>query len=299
MFTRRDVMKAAIAGSAASLSTTANRAGAAQGALSWSHFPAGPNGYFRAPVLLTGETDALLIDGGFTLPDGRAVAAAIKATGKRLNVIYVSQSDPDYYFSLRPIKDAFPDANVIAAPATVEAIRTSMEDKIGVWGPQLKENGPQAIADLIVPEVDAATRLNLEGEAIEIMEADGLNNRRTLFVPSLNAVFGGVLIFSGLHVWTADTSSKEARQAWIAELDRIAARKPAVVVPGHMTENAPLDASAIAYTRDYLVAFEEELSKAADSSALIAAMKARYPQAGLDAALEIGAKVIKGEMNWG
>lgn len=34
--------------------------------LTWQHFPAGPNGFFRAPVLLSGSTEALLIDGGFT-----------------------------------------------------------------------------------------------------------------------------------------------------------------------------------------------------------------------------------------
>jgi hypothetical protein len=49
--------------------------------LTWKHFPAGPNGFFRAPVLLSGATEALLIDGGFTLSDGKAVANAITASG--------------------------------------------------------------------------------------------------------------------------------------------------------------------------------------------------------------------------
>ena len=79
----------------------------------------------------------------------------------------------------------------------------------------------------------------------------------------------------------------------------MAARKPAVVVPGHMAVTAAVDASAIKYTRDYLVAFEEELAKAADSAALIAAMTKRYPNAGMGVALQIGAKVAKGEMKWG
>jgi hypothetical protein len=48
-----------------------------------------------------------------------------------------------------------------------------------------------------------------------------------------------------------------------------------------------------------LIAFEEELAKAIDSGALIAAMKRRYPQAGMGIALDIGAKVAKGEMKWG
>ena len=91
----------------------------------------------------------------------------------------------------------------------------------------------------------------------------------------------------------------EARAAWVKTLDAMAARKPAVVVPGHMAPERAMDASAIRYTRDYLVAFEEELAKAADSAALIAAMTKRYPNAGMGVALQIGAKVAKGEMKWG
>jgi hypothetical protein len=48
----------------------------------------------------------------------------------------------------------------------------------------------------------------------------------------------------------------------------------------------------------YLLAFEIELAKASDSAALIAAMTQRYPDAGM-VALQIGAKVAKGEMKWG
>jgi hypothetical protein len=66
-----------------------------------------------------------------------------------------------------------------------------------------------------------------------------------------------------------------------------------------MTAGVALDASAIQYTRDYLLAFERELAKAADSAALIAAMTQRYPDAGMGVALQIGAKVAKGEMKWG
>jgi hypothetical protein len=50
----------------------------------WKHFPAGTHGFFRAPILVTGRREAVLIDGGFTLSDGRAVAEAIEATGKML-----------------------------------------------------------------------------------------------------------------------------------------------------------------------------------------------------------------------
>lgn len=298
MITRRTVMKTTLAIGAAAAFAPAGL-GHAAASLTWKHFPAGQTGFFRAPVLLSGATEAVLIDGGFTLSDGKAVADAIKATGKKLTTIYISQSDPDYYFGLAPIKAAFPDARVLAAPATVSAIQGNVEKKLAVWGPQLKDNGPQVLADVVLPEAFDGKTLTVDGETIEIVDAEGLPNRRYLFVPSLNAVFGGVMIFSGVHVWTADTNSAELRAAWRANLDAIAARKPAIVVPGHMTPDAKTDLSGVEHTRAYLAAFDEELAKAKDSAALKAAMEARFPGLGMGVALDIGAKVATGEMQWG
>ncbi|MBN9144474.1 MULTISPECIES: MBL fold metallo-hydrolase [unclassified Novosphingobium] len=272
---------------------------APQTALTWQHFPAGQNGFFRAPVLLTGPSEALLIDGGFTYPDGKALADAIKATGKVLTTIYISQSDPDYYFSIKPVREAFPDARVIAASETIAAIKGNVEKKLAAWAPQLKENGPQTLDDIVFPEAFDGPDLSVDGETVEIVAAEGLANRRYLWVPSLQAVFGGVLIFSGVHVWTADTQAKEQRAVWIRNLDAIAARNPAIVVPGHMESDAALGLTAIEYTKSYLLAFEEALDAAKDSTALKAAMEARFPDLGMGVALDIGAKVATGEMQWG
>jgi glyoxylase-like metal-dependent hydrolase (beta-lactamase superfamily II) len=299
MTTRRDVIKNVAAAGVATATLGVRNAMAANTNLTWKHFPAGEHGFFRAPVLISGTREAVLIDGGFTLPDGKALAEAIKISGKKLTTIYISQSDPDYYFSLAPIKAAFPDARITAASATIAAIKGNVEKKLASWGPQLKENGPQALADIVIPEAFDGRTLALENHTIEIVDADGLANRRYVWVPSLNAIFGGVLVFSGVHVWTADTQGAEARAAWVKTLDAMVARKPAVVVPGHLLPSAAIDASAIRYTRDYLVAFEGELARAADSAALIAAMTKRYPDAGMGVALQIGAKVAKGEMKWG
>ena len=298
MYTRRQIMKTTLAAGAAALAP-ASLAKAASAKLTWKHLPAGPNGFFRAPVLLSGPTEALLIDGGFSYPDGRALADTIKASGKKLTTIYISQSDPDYYFSLKPVREAFPDAKVVAASATLEAIKGSVEKKLAVWGPQLKENGPQTLADVVLPQPFDGPTLTVDGETVEIVTIEGLANRRYLWVPSLQAVFGGVMIFSGVHVWTADTQTKEQRAAWVANLDKIAARKPGIVVPGHMTADAATDLSAVEHTKKYLLAFEEELAKAANAAALKAAMEARFPNLGMGVALDIGSKVAKGEMKWG
>lgn len=298
MFSRRQIMKTTLALGAAAAFAPVDLAHAAASKLTFKHFPAGPNGFFRAPVLVTGPTEALLIDGGFSYPDGRALVDAIKASGKTLTTIYISQSDPDYYFSLKPIHEAFPDAKVLAASATLAAIKGNIEGKLATWGPMLKENGPQTLADVVFPEAFDGPSLSVDGEVVEIVTVKGIDNRRYLWSPSLKAVFGGVLVFSGVHVWTADTQAKEQRAAWVAALDEIAARQPAVVVPGHMVADAATDLSAVAHTKAYLLAFEEELPKAADAAALKAAMEARFPGLEMGVALDIGSKVAKGEMKW-
>lgn len=281
------------------MTNSTNTVKGAGSALSWEAFPAGENGFFRAPILLSGQQEAILIDGGFTLSDGRALAEKIVASGKTLTTIYVSQSDPDFYFSLAPIKAAFPDARVLAASETLNAIKANVEKKLETWGPQLQDNGPQALADVVLPTAYDEATLELEGQKIDIVTAQGLENRRYLWVEDLQAIFGGVMVFSGAHVWTADTASIEARSAWLKMLDAMEARQPKVVIPGHMAADAPTGVAAIQHTRNYLVAYEEELAKAADSAALIAAMTERYPNLGMGVALQIGAKVCTGEMPWG
>ncbi|UOA29267.1 MBL fold metallo-hydrolase [Pseudosulfitobacter sp. DSM 107133] len=297
MLTRRTVLKTTLAAGAAA--TMLPLPVLAQTNLTWEFFPAGENGFLRAPVLVKGTSEAVLIDGGFTLSDGQAVADAIKATGLALTTIYVSVNDPDYYFSLAPIKAAFPDARVIAAPDTVAAIKANVAGKIEARGPQLGDNGPQSVEDVVMPEASDVSTLTVDGEEIDIVTINDMHDRRYHWVPSLEAVFGGVLVFGGLHLWIADVPEPEDRAAWVAALDAIIARNPKIVVPGHMTDDWPTDLSGVTFSRDYLIAYEEEFAKAKDSGELIAAMKKRYPDAGLDVALEIGAKVAKGEMTWG
>lgn len=295
---RRDILNLTTAAGAAALMAPGISIADANG-LTWTHFPAGENGFFRSPILIQGDTEAVLIDGGFTLPDGRALAEKIQATGKTLTKIYISQSDPDFYFSLRPIVEAFPEVRVIAASETVAAINGNVAKKVETWGPQLGENGPATVAEVIIPEADDGQTLTVDGHAIDIVSAEGLANRRYLWVDDLQAVFGGVMVFSGTHVWTADTPTKEQRAAWVANLDAILARNPQVVVPGHMTLDAPMGIEAVEFTKGYLLVLEDEFEKAHGSEDLIAAMTAHYPGLGMEVALNVGAKVLTGEMEWG
>ena len=72
-----------------------------------------------------------------------------------------------------------------------------------------------------------------------------------------------------------------------------------VVIRDAMKAGTPMDASAIAFTQDYLHTFEKSLTTTKTSAELIQAMKQAYPQVTDGAlSLDIGAKVNTGEMKW-
>ncbi|GKT19495.1 MBL fold metallo-hydrolase [Acidovorax sp. SUPP2522] len=250
--------------------------------------------------LITGETEAVLIDAQFQRDDAQALVEKIRASGKKLTTVYISHKDPDFYFGLDVIKAAFPAARIVATPQTVAGIRASKDGKLAHWGPILKDNAPKA---LVVPEPLQGDTLVLEGHAIQVVGLKGPTPGRTVaWLPSLKAVVGGVPVAANIHVWMADTPTPESRRDWLATLDQIDALQPQVVVPGHFLPDAsgrePRSVASVAFTRGYVQAFEEEAARAKDAAALVAAMKQRYPQLGDSSSLELGAKVVKGEMKW-
>jgi len=247
-------------------------------------------------VVVSGEKEVMVIDSGFTQADAYRIAANVLDTGKTLKTILVSNADPDFYFGAELLKRLFPQAEVVATPAVVEKIKAKLATKVSSWTPKM---GPNAPVNPIVPTPLNKTTLTVDGKEVQIRGTTGLlAHRPYVWIPSIGTVAGALGIFGNLHVWTADTQTQNERKAWVAELDEIAGLKPKVVVPGHMAAGTKLDESAVTYTRDYLVRFETELAKAKSSAELIEAMKKAYPTAGLGIALDLGAKVNKGEMKW-
>lgn len=267
----------------------------AASALKMEVYNPGENSIFPvSSEIITGEKEAVLIDAQFQRNDAEKLVEMIKATGKKLTTVYISQSDPDFYFGLDVIRAAFPQAKVIATQATVDQINATKDGKVAFWGPQLKDNAPKFVT---TPEPLKGNEFTLEGHKFEIQGVDA--ERTFVWIPSLKAVVGGVLVNGdNMHVWTADTQTPTARKQWVEALDEITGLKPDVVVPGHFLTGAPKTLESVKFTRQYLLTLEKELPKAKDSAALITAMKKHYPQLKDDSSLELSAKVLKGEMKW-
>ena len=244
-------------------------------------------------TLITGEKDAILVDAQFSNREAEELVKRIQASGKHLTTIFISHGDPDYYFGLDVLTRAYPEAKVLATPATVAYIEKTRAPKLAYWGPILKDSAP---ARTLAPEVLQGDALELEGQRIEVVGHDPKHT--SLWIPGIKAVVGGILTSANIHVWMADSQSAEARKSWLKSLDELEALQPTTLVPGHYLGEPAMNLADLRFTRDYLLALEEELPKAKDSQALIAAMKARYPDLQDESSLELSAKVLKGEMQW-
>jgi glyoxylase-like metal-dependent hydrolase (beta-lactamase superfamily II) len=247
-----------------------------------------PEGFLVTSTLVSGAKDAVLIDAQFTLADAKAVAERVKASGKTLTTVYVSHAHPDHYFGFPALKEAFPEAKLVALPATIAGIEKTWQDKVKQWKPLYKE----AITDKpVIPEALAGTTLELEGEKLEIvggLQGDAADNSY-VWIPALGTVVAGDIVYDEVFPWTAETSPAE-RGAWSATLDKLAALSPKAVVPGHQKAEQKQDPANLKFTQGYLKAYDEALASSKKPEELQSKVKAQYPNAALDIVLKIGSE---------
>jgi glyoxylase-like metal-dependent hydrolase (beta-lactamase superfamily II) len=256
-------------------------------------FPVGSKN--KTATLVTGQSEALLVDAGFSRAEGHRLVAAVLDSGKTLTAVVISHADPDFYFGAEVIADAFPEAQVLTTPAIAAAMAAKYEGKLKAWA-GLGSNLPTRLVETEPLTGD----LRFEGHTFQLKGAPAeLPDRTYLYQAEDRVILGGVLVFADEHVWTADTPRDEQLDAWDALLAEMEQLNPVTVVPGHRLPSAPADASALAYTRGYLSTFRRIVAAAADGASATDELLKAYPQAGMEIAAQLGPKVVKGEMTWG
>lgn len=256
------------------------------------NFLAKPEHFGVTSTLIEGDKEVLLVNAQFSKSEALRIAADILDRGKTLKTIFVSYGDPDFYFGLDVFKQYFPNVQMIATPETVKHIQDTQALKVAYWGPKMGANAPSQI---IVPQAYTAKILKFENENIEIK---GKNELTYLWIPSAKAVVGGIPVSSGIHLWMADTPTTKDRNEVVQALESIKSLKPNVVVPAHMKEGSAEGLDAVNFSIDYLKQYEKAAKVTKTSTDLIQMMQKEYPTLSESSSLELGAKVVKGEMQW-
>jgi glyoxylase-like metal-dependent hydrolase (beta-lactamase superfamily II) len=240
-------------------------------------------------VIIEGEHEVMLVDAQLTKTNAERVLEEIKKTKKPLSIVYITHEHADHFLGLEVFREAYPGVRIIANSAVVDRINKVYQDKIDKWRKIL---GSGATSSVVAIEKFDENFIEFESSKIEVLKSirGDTDENTMLWVPGQRILIAGDVLFNNMHVYTAETDSK-ARGKWLNSLQKIRELEPSVVIPGHSKVGAPLDANtAVDFTENYLLAFEEELKKAKDPDSFINTMKERFPSADLLLALERGTK---------
>src|SRR3984893_14652026 len=240
-------------------------------------------------VIIEGKHGVMLVDAQLTKTNAEKVLEEIKETKKPLSIVYITHEHADHFLGLEVFKEAYPGVRIIATDPVVNRIGMIYQEKLDKWKKIL---GSGATSHAVVISRFDGNSIEFEGAKIEVLKnIQGDTDENTmLWIPGQRTLIAGDVLFNDMHVYTAETDSK-ARGKWLNSLQKIRELKPSVVIPGHSKVGAPLDAStAVHFTGNYLLVFEEELKTAKDADSLVNTMKDNFPSSDLLLAIERGAK---------
>ena len=255
-------------------------------------------GFEVASVIVMGEKDAILIDAQWTLSNAHLVVAEVLATGKNLTTIYLTHAHPDHYFGAGTIAEAFPNAKVVAIPSEADIINKQFFGKIEIWEATIGAHNCCRKSTYVESLTENA--LYLEGERLEIITkvVGDMKYNTMVWIPSIKTLYASDVLFNQAHPFTCEILAEE-RKEWLVALDNIEKMGAEVIIPGHARPGMQFDRSSIDFTRQYLIATEEELVRQNTVEGFYYAMAERFPNAHLvHLSNEMNANVFFGGRDW-
>lgn len=270
-------------------------------------------GLSSVTTLIVGSKTAILIDPPLLIPDADATVEWIRSIiCHKLSAVLVTHHHPDHYFSANPGLDAFPSAQLYAAPYVCAGIDREYDENIVFWPMMFGKDVPERPRK---PTPFSFSLVTLDGDiespycfldhcrAIAwIIRSSGCRGRKLLFAEMQstlgvrmcgkacliaasvlqNCVFVDHLLTMTIHR-VEEVETPALLNAWQKTLDLIEALAPTRVIAGHLEAGWVLDAKAdIDHTRKYLDLLGEKVTfakKKPTDGELFNTFKQAFPQA--------------------
>jgi glyoxylase-like metal-dependent hydrolase (beta-lactamase superfamily II) len=237
-------------------------------------------------VVVVGN-EVLLVDSQMLREQAeQLIALARKHEGKKVKAVFVTNAHPENYLGLQYLKDAFPDAQLLAPPEVAQDIRDEGERTLkyyretysaGAMAPRLAE---------AVPEVKphTARTLRVDGVDLEVLsfsqrEGKGLY---ALYHRASGTLLAGDLLYSQAHLSLVD----QPPRPWIATLEKLQALKLTRVYPGH---GPPAGPELVQHNLEYLRHFQDVITTTYSAGGVVQRVRMKYPDLGGMPALQMSA----------
>lgn len=250
-------------------------------------YTASEQGFLVDSYAVVDGGEILLIDTQLVKPEVERFIDLVKGLDGKVTTIYITHPHPDHVMGAEWLLAAFPDAKLVAAPATVEILKASADKTLAFmkskdyFGGALKE----VLADkAVIPSPIAGETLKVGSTELKILSYPDAEAKTAhpLFDPRSGSLFTGDLAYNKVHAWLKDTPPK----GWIAALEDLRKLGARQVYPGHGEPGGPelLDA-----TLQYLHDFESAVAASKSQKELAAAVKAKYPDHRLPIIVDLAA----------
>ena len=190
-------------------------------------------------TLISGPTEAILIDALLTFENAEQIAAWAKSFGRKITGVYITHGHSDHWLGLARLLQHFPEARGYAAPEV--AGRAAWEAEFNKTSKYWTSRFPGELPETpVVPEVLNIDEILVDSQVVNLIHVgQGDIEGSTIFhVPSADAVVCG--------------ADEAKREAWIASIDVVAALNPKIVVAGHKSVGAADLPENLAASQRYL-----------------------------------------------
>lgn len=256
----------------------------------WPKLPDGGTFSPTTSTLVTGPTEAVLVDAQYLIDDVDDLGDLIERTGKSLTHIYLTHGHADHYLGFGPLLERFPNARCVATQPVVDYIRETMDQQESTWqylfGNACVKPGP-------LPEALDGRSLYVDGSPLNIIDVPQADITPTtvVHVPAIDTVIAGDAVYNEIHPMLA-LSTPDEWEEWIAAIDVVESLKPITVVAGHKRPDSNDRAAQrmLDGTRQYIRDFAAALHSSTDADTIIDAMTAQYPRYGNLWTLQLSAR---------
>jgi glyoxylase-like metal-dependent hydrolase (beta-lactamase superfamily II) len=240
-----------------------------------------PNGDARqfqpmAMALISGATDAVLVDTPVSEAQAKVVGDWIAATGKNLTHIAITHGHGDHWFAADLLARRF-GAEVVATSGTIEEMRANVGVRSLLWDVVFPGQIP---ASPVTATTAPDDRFTLEGHDIVLVPVGASDTVDTsvVHVPDLDLVVAGDVLYSGAHMYLGQAAAAGV-QDWREAIGKVAALHPRYIVASH--SDPFLDRNAdriIASSLKYLDDSESVLADSTTALDFFDSMLKRYPE---------------------